>query len=113
MSSQLRIDGSEKRLDGLTDRQRLALDYIAANQPVSSDELGAVLHADRVARGGRGHVVDVRCTYCADEGSDMGRALKAKGLVFRPRKGGWQLAGSANPLAQPVDRGLQTDEIPY
>lgn len=98
---------------GLTPRQRLALDYVAANGLVSSDELGAVLHEERMLRGGRGHDRDVRCDYCGDEGADMGRALERRELVRRRRadnrrglEGGWHLpgwqpAGTSNEGARP------------
>lgn len=75
----------------LTARQELALAFIAKTGTVSSDELGAVLHEDRRARGGRGHDRDERCDYCATEGADMGRRLRELGLVTKRRgvDGGW------------------------
>ena len=75
----------------LTPRQQLALATIAVRQPVSSDELGAILHHDRLERGLRGHGVDERCEYCAGEGREMGEALRARGLVRHRRDAGWTL----------------------
>lgn len=73
----------------LTQRQRIALEYIGHHQPVSSDELGAMLHEERRARGLKGHSSDERCEYCTDEGRSMGAALRQKGLVrFRRHEGG-------------------------
>ncbi len=79
--------------NALTDRQQLALEFISANQPVSSDELGAVLHEDRKQRGGKGHDRDTRCDWCATEGNVVAASLRAKGLVVRKKTVGWCLTG--------------------
>lgn len=84
----------------LRPRQALALNYIAQNAPVRSDELGAWLHADRMQRGGRGHSDGERCDYCNSEGAQMGRALAAKGLVRRRRGEGW-VPASWQPPREP------------
>lgn len=75
----------------LTARQRIALEHIAAGQPVESDELGAFLHQDRMARGGRGHSVEERCDWCGREGRQMGDSLRRAGLVTFRRGAGWVL----------------------
>lgn len=72
----------------LTGRQRLALEHIAKFDRLASDELGAFLHEERRSRTGRGHDRDERCEYCGDEGSQMGAALRAKGLVRYSRGAG-------------------------
>lgn len=96
--SQLAFDGSPVPPGvRVTARQRLAVEYVAAKQPVPSDELGAVLHADRLARGGRGHSVDERCEWCRSEGREMGAALRRLGLVRERRGAGWVLEGAAAP----------------
>ena len=75
----------------LTHRQGLALRFIVEHGPVTSDELGAMLHDERRSRGGRGHDADERCEWCAEEGSQMGATLRAKELVRfrRGERGGW------------------------
>lgn len=94
----------------LTDRQALALQYITAHQPCPSDELGALLHHDRQARGGRGHTLDGRCDWCADEGKQMAAALKAKGLIVRRRGAGWTLPGYTIGQERP---SRQTNDVPF
>lgn len=94
----------------LTARQRLALEFIAANQPVPSDELGALLHEERMQRGGRGHHRDQLCQWCTDEGKQMGAALRRHGLVRQKRHAGWVLASGYRPSTEgtkqePRDRG--------
>ncbi len=94
----------------LTGRQQLALDYITTHQPVTSEQLGAILHEDRRERGGRGHHRDERCAYCHDEGSQMGRALRAKRLVVRKRGLGWCLP-DYKPVPH-VDSGYDPSTAP-
>lgn len=97
----------------LTDRQQLALEHIAAHQPVSSDELGAVLHEDRQARGRKGHSRDQRCEWCATEGNVVGASLRAKGLIVRRKTIGWCLPDHSpdRPGASGYDPA--TSEIPF
>lgn len=99
----------------LTGRQQLALDHITANQPVPSDEVGAILHEDRRARGGRGHSRDERCKWCADEGKTMGASLRSHGLIVRRRGAGWTLpdyrigdrpASGYDPATAPFPEGF-------
>ena len=112
MTSQLDIHGGETWLDGLTDRQRLALNLIREHGPVPSDELGAHLHADRLARGGRGHTDDARCSYCREEGRSMGEALRAKDLVRHDRGLGWMAVGSSH-VRDEGGYDPATAEIPF
>lgn len=93
----------------LTARQRLALEYIGHHQPVASDELGAFLHEDRRARGGKGHGADERCDYCQQEGAQMGAALRLKGLVKRKRGVGWVVSGTSGPNPERPGRSGQQD----
>lgn len=99
--------------DALTDRQQLALEFIAQHQPVSSDELGAVLHEDRRARGGRGHARDERCDWCQSEGSQMGQSLKARGKVIRKKTIGWVLPDWRAEPAGDGDSAQDRDGIPF
>lgn len=103
--SQLELDGTPTLAPPevrVSPRQRLALDYLRHHAPVPSDELGALLHEDRRARGLNGHSADERCRFCADEGKQMGGALRAKGLVRyrRGEGGGWYLADRTAPTPQ-------------
>lgn len=91
----------------LTERQRLALQLIAARQPVPSDELGAELHFYRRAHGGSGHSPDERCAWCADEGKQMGAALRKKGLVKMLRDQGWVLHGYTPTAERESSQGRQ------
>lgn len=76
----------------LTPRQRSALEHIAANQPLASDELGAYLHEIRRERGGKGHPRNSSCDWCKSEGAQMGKALRDKQLVKYRLGEGWILA---------------------
>lgn len=93
--------------DALTDRQQLALEFIGRYQPVSSDELGAFLHEDRLRRGGKGHHRDSRCDWCQSEGSQMGDSLKGRGKVIRKKTIGWVL-----PEYQAVPTGTDRPDAP-
>lgn len=79
MSNQLEL--VPKPPKPLTDRQQRALDHITANQPVPTDELGALLHT---------HGLDSRCAWCRSTGTEVGKALSRRGLVRRTRPG-WVL----------------------
>lgn len=103
--------GSSPHGVDLTPRQRVALAFVREHGPVTSDELGAVLHELRLHNGGRGHDRDGRCAYCREEGADMGGVLRGKGLVER-RRGPerllvWVAAGSAVRSADSADRSAQ------
>jgi hypothetical protein len=65
----------------LTDRQQRALDAITAAgfDGLTSDEVGAILHE-------HSHGANERCMYCASTGNEVGRALRAKGLVQQRRR---------------------------
>lgn len=93
----------------LTARQRLALEYIGHHQPVASDELGAFLHEERRARGGRGHSADERCDFCQQEGSQMGAALRLKGLVKQRRGAGWVVSGMSGSSPERPETSAQQD----
>lgn len=98
----------------LTSRQALALQFISAHQPVSSDELGAVLHEDRMRRGGKGHGRDERCDWCQSEGAQMGNALRKRGFVVQKRTVGWALEGyNYNAAALDIGYDPKTSEIPF
>lgn len=90
MTAQLDIYGGEKPLDGLTERQRMALTFIREHSPVASDELGAEMHSWRQEHGGLGHPPDFRCRYCQEEGRQMGAVLADKGLVEHHATLGWR-----------------------
>lgn len=89
----LRHAGAYKAKTPLTARQRFALEQVAAHQPIPSVELGALLHEERALRGGSGHTAGEACDWCATEGRNMGKALRAKGLVRERRGAGWVLVG--------------------
>ncbi len=105
MSDQLALVGTATEPDlKLTKRQRFALEFIA-QRPVSSEELGAALHEYRGS-----HRAEHPCRWCKGEGAGMGSRLREDGLVrFARNLKVWYLAEQGRP----VDRGLQTDEIPY
>jgi hypothetical protein len=94
----------------LTDRQKFAFDAItgAGYLGLQSDELGAVLHRPK-------HGLNDRCPWCATTGAEIGRALRAKGLVQQRRRrapGGevytvWTVSGD---LRKPVDRDYALPE---
>jgi hypothetical protein len=63
----------------LTDRQQCALDAICAAgwEGLHTDELGALAH---------GHGPEQRCQWCGSAGQELGKALRAKGLVRQRRR---------------------------
>lgn len=65
----------------LTDRQQRALDAIraAGYDGLHTDELGAVAHEPK-------HAKEDRCEFCGQAGQEIGRALRAKGLVQQRRQ---------------------------
>jgi hypothetical protein len=72
----------------LTERQRMALDFIETGQPVETTQFGALMHAYQAK-----HETYERCQWCKPTGNELGRALRNKGLVKYSRKlGGWVLA---------------------
>ncbi len=91
----------------LTERQQAALDFIVANQPVTSEELGAFLHEIRMQTGGRGHDREARCRYCSGEGAQTARALRRHKLVVQKRQLGW-----CTPEYRPVPTGTSTIQAP-
>lgn len=111
MSDQLALVGPATPPDlHLTRRQRFALEFVA-HRPVSSEELGAALHAYRQAEGKGGHSVQTTCHWCRPEGAAMGARLRELKLVRFARKlGVWYLEEDGRPKAA---GGAQSDEIPY
>lgn len=103
----------------LTDRQSLALELIREHAPMSSDELGAYLHEDRMRRGGRGHAAVTTCGYCQQEGLNMGGRLRELGLVrFSRKAGGWYDAEQGIPQGRSTGTGETSldpadSEIPF
>lgn len=95
----------------LTSRQQRALDLItrSGHQGLESDELGAHFHR---------HPADQRCRFCATTGRELGRRLRADGLVQqrrRQRPAGdpytvWTVAGK---LDQPEQAGPKPGSVPY
>lgn len=83
----------------LTPRQQLALDYVTEHAPATADEIGALLHQERLQRRGRGHSADSRCKWCGDEGTQMLRRLRELGLVRHAKHLGWYVAGHTRPRA--------------
>lgn len=96
----------------LTDRQQLALEFIGKHQPVSSDELGAFLHEDRMSRGGKGHGRDERCDWCPGEGREMGEALRRRDCVVRKKSVGWCLAGFSPERSGTSGYDPETSDFP-
>lgn len=68
----------------LTPRQQLALEFIGSHDGVTSDEVGAHLHAHR---GRRPHSVDERCDWCARDGRAVATSVALKPLVTAKRRG--------------------------
>ena len=90
----------------LTERQRFALEAIGRLQPISSDELGALL----CERRGK-HTADERCDWDGSNGRQCAASLRAKGLVVRKRTVGWTL-----PEYRPTPAGSSAqnrDGIPF
>ena len=114
--SQLSLSGPSTPPDlKLRPRQRFALE-ILFETPLSSEELGARLHERRQAEGGRGHLRHTRCDWCKPEGAGMGNRLRELGLVRFSRKLDlWYTLekGMPDKPKPEIDRGAQTDEIPF
>jgi len=96
----------------LTERQAFAEQVIRERGPVTSEELGAHVHAWRRDRGGRGHGPDERCHYCPGEGASVGRILARKGLVTRRRGVGWVVVGWA-PDTGPSAMLADDEALPF
>ena len=94
----------------LTDRQQLALDYLAAHPDGrSADEVGAWLHAHRDRRP---HSVDVRCDYCGMDGRSVlgSKALKPLVTFRRPKGGGLVYVLRNRPATPPPPEREPTEE---
>lgn len=93
--------------NGLTGRQQLALEFVAANQPVSSDELGAAWCEHR----GK-HSAETRCDWDGKAGREMGSALRKRGLVKFKRDSGWVLP-DYSAVARSDGYDPASSEIPF
>lgn len=90
----------------LTARQQFALDVLRRSPDgLTSDELGARWHEERMRLGERGHDRDVRCEFCAQTGNELGASLRSRGLVRKRGNRYWQaLDGvAAGPSIEPGD----------
>lgn len=110
----LPVDPEER----LNERQKLALASIRDSWPMPSEELGAILHEDRQARGGKGHARDSRCGWCLEEGKGMGSRLRKDGLVRFKKDEGWYPSGirfgrDQSPRAATSGYDPKTAPIPY
>jgi hypothetical protein len=95
----------------LTARQQFALNAItgAGFDGLQTEELGALLHYPK-------HGLHETCEWCGSVGMQMGRALRAKGLVQQRRRQApgrdiymvWVAAGT--PARRPVDREYDLPE---
>ena len=95
----------------LTDRQKRALELVEAAgwDGLRTDELGAALHHPK-------HELNERCSFCVSAGTEVGSALRRKGLVQQRRRRDanglsytvWTVAGE---LRKPVDRS--GERIPF
>ncbi len=96
----------------LTDRQQFALELIGRLQPISSDELGALL----CERHGN-HAAADRCAWDRTNGNQMGEALRRKRLVRYRRNAGWTLTdwqptGSGPSAQNTTGDGFDTHGFP-
>jgi hypothetical protein len=79
----------------LTDRQRLAYDYVCATPGgVTADEVGAWLHAHRHAEQ-RPHRTSERCLHCARDGRRVLTSVAVEPLVVRRRGGKYEPRNSS------------------
>lgn len=90
----------------LTDRQAAALDIItrAGADGITAIELGERVHAHRAR-----HALGDVCQWCAVEGNELGRALRARELVYHAGRDHWtleQYRGNARPAAPLARHGL-------
>lgn len=101
MSDQLHLAGIPAVK--LTDRQQKGLELITARQPIRSDDLGAELHAWKLANGFRGHAAYATCDWCVSDGRSVGDALAGRGLVRYLRGKGWVTSsfGTSDDVGKP------------
>jgi hypothetical protein len=100
----------------LTERQARANEAIkqAGYDGLHTDEVGAVVH---------GHADGATCQWCGSAGAELGRALRAKGLVQQRRRKApngdsvtvWTVAGKLPPPTAERDNGsaFNRDGIPF
>lgn len=69
----------------LTELQRLVLEYLRIHRGVSSDEIGALIHAHSDK-----HSSEQRCQWCTSAGRQVLHALRKKKLVRQQRGVGWR-----------------------
>lgn len=108
MSAQKPLFQPPPATGNLTARQSFALRYLERHRQdgVKADELGAALHARR----GR-HPEGERCRFCSNEGQDVLRALRRKGLARQRRGIGWVALSAPGPADDSCDP--QSMEIPF
>lgn len=114
MTKQLDVFGGENiaatapKQRELGKRQQFALQLIRDNDGLTSDEVGARIHAWR----GKHHP-DSRCDFCGQEGKSVLRSLRARGLVVRRQSGEWTVPGK-RPSAPPAANSPKpSQDIPY
>lgn len=91
----------------LTIRQRFVFDHVCNTAGgLTADEVGALLHARR----GK-HSVDLRCRFCASDGSDVLRSKALKPLLRRVRATGVWLPRDPE-LAAHVPDG-SSEDVPF
>jgi hypothetical protein len=96
-------------LKPFTERQQRAYDAIAAAgwDGLHTDEVGQAAHQHEL------------CEWCGSAGMELGKALRAKGLVQQRRRKGpagdiwmvWTVAGKIAP--EDVGSAFNRDEIPF
>jgi hypothetical protein len=90
----------------LTARQQAAWDLVRGTAGgCTAEEVGYHLHTLKGKHG-----VATTCTYCASEGLSVLRSKALRPLVIRRRTGLWEPREKAD---RTVDRGAQTNEIPW
>lgn len=79
--SEQRLFDPGPQTHGLTPRQQRAYTAIqaAGYDGLHTDELGALIHYPK-------HALNDRCSFCGTTGRELGRALRARGLVQQRRR---------------------------
>lgn len=90
----------------LTPRQQLAWDYVRSHDGVTTDEVGAYLHAHKEKRP---HSVDERCDFCAKDGRGVLTSKAVAPLVTYRRAPGGNLYIARNPADRVTDATVTAD----